>query len=419
MAELMAGGLDWIWNVPPDQAKQLKAVPDLEVTSGETMRIVFLTLATPRRARRCRSSRTCGCARRSTTRSTAQAIAEDRGRRRRACCTRMCFPGQFGCTDEGAPRYDYDPAKAKALLAEAGYPNGFDIDLYAYRERHADRGDDRLPARGRHQARTCASCSTPRCATRCARARRGFAHQTWGSFSVNDVSASTPVYFKFEADDMTRDPQVRELLDAGDTSVNPTVRQVAYRMRWCRSPSRRTRCRCIRCRCTTPTRRSSSSRRTRTRCRASGRSALEVEVVQLQRALLLSILDSKRGCSRLLVALTVSLVCFLLVHLVDRRGHRDGGRGRDARRRSRPSASSTASTARWPCSTSNGWAARCAATSATRFTFAPRSSALVAERMPVTLALGAAGDRCSRWCSRSRSASWPRCARTPGSTASR
>ncbi|MBP0573819.1 hypothetical protein J8J27_24265, partial [Mycobacterium tuberculosis] len=31
--------------------------------------------------------------------------------------------------------YKYDPAKAKALLAQAGYPNGFDIELYAYRER--------------------------------------------------------------------------------------------------------------------------------------------------------------------------------------------------------------------------------------------------------------------------------------------
>ena len=47
-----------------------------------------------------------------------------------------CFPSQFGCTDEGAPRYAYDPAKAKQLLAEAGFPNGFDIDFYAYRERN-------------------------------------------------------------------------------------------------------------------------------------------------------------------------------------------------------------------------------------------------------------------------------------------
>ena len=41
----------------------------------------------------------------------------------------------FGCADEGAPRYPNDPAKAKQLLSDAGFPNGFDIDLYAYRDR--------------------------------------------------------------------------------------------------------------------------------------------------------------------------------------------------------------------------------------------------------------------------------------------
>ena len=49
------------------------------------------------------------------------------------------------------------------------------------------------------------------------------------SFSVNDVSASTPVFFKFQADDVTRDDKVRDLLDAGDTSVNPSMRQSAYK----------------------------------------------------------------------------------------------------------------------------------------------------------------------------------------------
>jgi peptide/nickel transport system substrate-binding protein len=59
--------------------------------------------------------------------------------------------------------------------------------------------------------------------------KAGFAHQTWGSFSVNDVSAATPVFFKFLADDVTRDPRVRDLLDAGDFSVKPEVRRVAYK----------------------------------------------------------------------------------------------------------------------------------------------------------------------------------------------
>jgi peptide/nickel transport system substrate-binding protein len=55
------------------------------------------------------------------------------------------------------------------------------------------------------------------------------AHQTWGSFSVNDVSASTPVYFKFLPDDINRDPEVRDLLEKGDTSVQPEARKQAYR----------------------------------------------------------------------------------------------------------------------------------------------------------------------------------------------
>src|SRR5512140_2696778 len=44
-AELMAGGLDWIFNVPPDQAAQLNTVPALQVKAGETMRVVFFTMA--------------------------------------------------------------------------------------------------------------------------------------------------------------------------------------------------------------------------------------------------------------------------------------------------------------------------------------------------------------------------------------
>ena len=54
-------------------------------------------------------------------------------------------------------------------------------------------------------------------------------HQTWGSFSVNDVSAATPVYFGFVDDDITRDPEVRDLLAKGDNSVDPGVRKEAYK----------------------------------------------------------------------------------------------------------------------------------------------------------------------------------------------
>jgi peptide/nickel transport system substrate-binding protein len=55
------------------------------------------------------------------------------------------------------------------------------------------------------------------------------AHQTWGSFSVNDVSACTPVYFELSPDDVTHDKEVADLLAKGDSSVDPQARKDAYK----------------------------------------------------------------------------------------------------------------------------------------------------------------------------------------------
>lgn len=47
-----------------------------------------------------------------------------------------CNPVQLGCLEEAAVIYDYDPARARELLAEAGYPDGFTVDMYGYRDEH-------------------------------------------------------------------------------------------------------------------------------------------------------------------------------------------------------------------------------------------------------------------------------------------
>jgi peptide/nickel transport system substrate-binding protein len=59
--------------------------------------------------------------------------------------------------------------------------------------------------------------------------KAGLVHQTWGSNLVNDVSASTPVYFAFGADDVTRDAQVKVLLDKGDHTIDPKLRNETYK----------------------------------------------------------------------------------------------------------------------------------------------------------------------------------------------
>ena len=43
----------------------------------------------------------------------------------------ICFPSNVGCSLGSSP-YAYDPAGAKRLLAEAGLPDGFDMELTTY-----------------------------------------------------------------------------------------------------------------------------------------------------------------------------------------------------------------------------------------------------------------------------------------------
>jgi ABC-type transport system substrate-binding protein len=50
----------------------------------------------------------------------------------------MLIPGMLGY-DSTLPPYPHDPAKARALLAEAGYPSGFDVDYVVMSDDEAER----------------------------------------------------------------------------------------------------------------------------------------------------------------------------------------------------------------------------------------------------------------------------------------
>jgi peptide/nickel transport system substrate-binding protein len=225
VAEIVSGGIDLLTNVARDQAEQLRSLPALEITSGESVSYSIIRMntltATPVRA--LRDLRVRQAIAHAIDRETLVKflIGEDA-----RLLDSECHPTEFGCTAEGVPHYSYDPAKARQLLSAAGYPNGFDLDIYAWRERtEAEAVAGYLAAVGiRARLRFLEQASV----TAIRRAGRvGLMTTSWGSTNY-DASGTVSVFHTFSIDDMNRDPEVRDLLLKADSAMDPEVRKESY-----------------------------------------------------------------------------------------------------------------------------------------------------------------------------------------------
>ena len=132
LAELLSGGIDWMWRVAPEHTDRLAASPGISITNGGTMRIFWIGFdamgqdpESPFKDVRVR-------------RAVAHAI--DRAKMAKelvgpgsAVVHVMCYPTQVGCPDQSTvAQYDFNPEKARELLAEAGYPDGFSTTIWTY-----------------------------------------------------------------------------------------------------------------------------------------------------------------------------------------------------------------------------------------------------------------------------------------------
>jgi peptide/nickel transport system substrate-binding protein len=224
-AELMTGAIDWIWDVPKDQAERITANPNVKVENAKTLRISYLQFDVNAVSgqkyftdKRVRQAVAHAIDRNSLTKNLVgpASVAIDSA----------CHPDQFACATDVA-KYPYDPAKAKALLKEAGVPDGFEFDLYAYRDREyteaviGDLAKVGLRAKLNYVQYTAFVENVHK-------GRTPIAHGTWGSNSVPDVSACTGQFFLHGPDDLAKDPEVKALIDEADSITDPDKRKAAW-----------------------------------------------------------------------------------------------------------------------------------------------------------------------------------------------
>ncbi|WP_279024396.1 ABC transporter substrate-binding protein [Gibbsiella quercinecans] len=227
LAQLMTGQVDWIWRVPADQLTMLETMPNVTVKSGETMRIGFLALnpqakgpgGEPFKDVRVRQAVNYAINREGMVKNLVRGGSQP--------VYSACFHTQTACDTSKVVKYQYDPEKAKKLLAEAGYPNGFDTDIWAYRERdyaEAIIGDLRkvgIRARLHYVQYSVLAADL-------ISGKAPMAIRTWGSFSINDASAFTSPYFGGKGDDIWKDQQVTSTLAKADETIDAQQRSALY-----------------------------------------------------------------------------------------------------------------------------------------------------------------------------------------------
>lgn len=227
-AELLSGGIDMMMGVPPDVADNISHLPGVERKEGNDIRIGYITLDaaghsdpdSPFTNLKVRQAINHAINREEITRYLVRGSAE--------VVPYACHPRQFGCNADG-PTYPYNPEKARQLLAEAGYPNGFAFKLWAYREKIiAEAVVSDLKAVGLDVDLRFVKLNVFAKVRNDKDMEAFFA--SYGSGGTADASASTGVHFALgSARNYTGDEALAETVLAAERTIDPDERKRLYR----------------------------------------------------------------------------------------------------------------------------------------------------------------------------------------------
>ena len=131
IAQLLTGGIDLIHGPSKDEADMLALNPQFKMTASQGITFFYLTMdsinrsgAAPLQNIKVRQAIARGLNRELIARSVVA------GGDAVKAIDAICLRNQRGCDYTKAPP-SYDLAAAKALMTEAGYPDGFDIEITA------------------------------------------------------------------------------------------------------------------------------------------------------------------------------------------------------------------------------------------------------------------------------------------------
>lgn len=225
-AEIINGKLDWIWRVPPDAAKNLSRQPRVTIQSTEIMRFAFIGLnphfnggKTPLADVRVRQAINHAINKKAIVKALVGGASN--------AIDTACNPLQFGCATD-VQTYPYDPAKAKKLLADAGYADGFQIELTValIPRPQSEAILSQLAAVGIRATLNEQQYAPAMSAWRADKTPMLLG--SWGSYGVGDAGFSTNIWFSGTSDDRMKDAVVTEAVKAAEGSLDPEFRKRKY-----------------------------------------------------------------------------------------------------------------------------------------------------------------------------------------------
>ena len=225
--ELEAGRADWIWQLTPAQFARGAVASGWQSIRAESMRIGYLQFDAAGRSEPngplTRTDVRTAIVRAIDRAALAAMVAGGDGR----VPPGPCYPTQFGCDGTVGALPSFDPAAARASLAAIGFGGGFATELVTYlRPDIVAFVTDALAAIGVR-----AKVVRLPAGEAMARARAGAAPLflgTWGSWSVNDVSAILPTFFGGGPLDSARRPEIAALVRDGDQAATTDARRAGY-----------------------------------------------------------------------------------------------------------------------------------------------------------------------------------------------